>query len=389
MKVMALKCHILCHLPPGDIVKVKETKRHKKYVEAEIVDFIRKSPNRSAISCKHYQICGGCNLLHIEYQKQLQYKKEMAQFMLKRAGITYQEIELIGSDPDVNYRFKAKVFFEYRNGALICGFNEKNSNDTVKIEECHIVHKKIIDVINKINRAGLNIKKRFIGVFLVNQRNRALALKLFSDKIPQLEEFLKDDIEQIIYKSQKKPYSYKIDDISFFYNIDAFIQSNIQNNENMVRFISDYLQNAKNRENLLDLYCGIGNIGIYLTKIFKETILVEGQAESYKMLVKNLEDNKITNAQCYNDEVLNFLKNDERDYDAIILDPPRTGCEESIIKQIIGKDPKTIVYISCNPANSIQEIKDFMKKGYEIAKIALIDMFPHINHVELITILTK
>jgi 23S rRNA (uracil1939-C5)-methyltransferase len=380
---------------PGDVVEVEETKRQKKYVEAEAVKFIKKA-NRSDVTCKHYMICGGCNLLHIDYDTQLQCKKEILSHILSRNNIESPDIEVVGSDPLYNYRYRAKVFFESINGKLVCGFNQRRSNDLVQIEECHIVHKKILAAIMALNNAKLDCGMRAIGVFTVNEADESVVLQLFSkQRRPMIEEALKETVKEITYEEekQKTPMQYKLEagenEYSFSYST-AFIQSNLCLNKKLVNSVFDYFADEYTGDNssLVDLYCGNGNLGIPLAQIFKKITLVEGERTSFSHLKENISKNRVNNATTLNSDVARFVRN-PRHYDAVVLDPPRTGCTDEVISGTISMTPNTIVYVSCDPAVSTKEIKTLLAAGYGISKIIMFDMFPHTNHIESVYFLNK
>ena len=379
---------------PGDIVKVNVTGKKKKYVEAEIVSIVEESSNRSKVKCKHYTICGGCNLLHIDYEKQLDYKKEILAHILTRSGISFPKIDILSLDNPFNYRFRAKAFFECREGKLICGFNQRRTNYAVRIEECHIVHKKILEAIKAINRAKLSIQGRFIGTFAVNEDDGAVTLDLTIDrKIPGFEAAFKGAVDEFIYRgdSQERAfnYSYVIDDEEYSLSYSsAFIQSNLALNKKMVKAIFDCLKEQGKQDSLADLYCGNGNLSIPLTKLFDKVDMVEGEPASFANLERNILLNSIRNTVAHCADVQDFVKK-KFVFNTVLLDPPRAGCGEKVIESIARWSPETIVYVSCDPVATSKELKLLVKDKYEIDKMVLVDMFPHTNHIEFITFMKK
>jgi len=379
---------------PGDVVEVCETKREKKYVEAEIVKFITKS-TRSDAACKHYMICGGCNLLHIPYDTQIQSKKEILQHILARNKLEFPEIEIVPSDNIYNYRYRAKAFFENQDGKLICGFNQRKTNTAVPIEECHIVHKKILGAIKALNNAKLDSGMRAAGVFTVNESDDSVILQLFSkQRRPTIEAALKDHVKQVLYEEENQKdafvYSYYVGERQYKLSYSTgFIQSNLALNKKLVNHIFDYFADdyTGNASMLADLYCGNGNISLPLAQIFKKMTLVEGDRTSYLHLKDNLQKNRINNATAYNMDVVRFVRNPQH-FDAIILDPPRTGCGDDVIQGIMAMTPDSIVYVSCDATVSAKELK-ILNSTYNIEKVTMFDMFPHTNHIESVYFLKK
>lgn len=376
---------------PGDIVKVRVIKKKKKYADAEVFEYIKKSNKRSKIKCKHYTVCGGCNLLHIKYKYQLEYKKEILKHIFNRNNINVSEIEIFPSEPNINYRYKSKVFFTKNK----CGFKKRKSNSIVKISECYIVHKKIINAIRKINNSkSIIAKNSFVAFFIVNEKDDTLAL--YAKKSPRLLNVLQNNTAEFVSPAENILFEYEYfiqKKYKLFYSPLSFLQSNLNLNKLMVKNIYLHLfeknitlKNKKKR--LLDLYCGNGNISLPLTKLFKEVTFVDSSEDSIKMLNLNLKENKINNAVVKNDYVHNFLNQNKDSFDAIILDPPRIGCGKEVIENVARKKPALIVYVSCNPLISIKEIKLLIKNSYRIDKIQMYDMFPHTNHIEFVAFLT-
>jgi 23S rRNA (uracil1939-C5)-methyltransferase len=379
---------------PGDVVKVREIEKRKKYVEAELVELVKASPHRSDVKCKHYTICGGCNLLHIKYETQLGCKKEVLAHVLARSGISFPEIEVMSLDNPFNYRFRAKAFFECRDGKLICGFNQRKTNYAVRIDECHIVHKKILEAIKAINKAKLTIQNRFIGFFVVNEEDLSVTLQLtISRKFPGFEEAFKGTVDEFVYRGEKQEYSlrysYEIDkkEYSLSYS-SSFIQSNLALNKRMVEALFDCLKGIKQKKALADLYCGNGNLSLPLTAVFGKVVMVEGEPYSFANLQKNIQLNAVSNAEACNSDVREFSMK-KLSFDAVILDPPRIGCGEDVINNIARWSPETIIYVSCNPVVASKELKLLMGDRYRIDKTVMIDMFPHTNHIEFIAFLRR
>lgn len=368
---------------PGDVITIHNEKKEKKYIQAQLKKIIMPSPHRLDNPCKHYQQCGGCNILHIQYEEQLKQKKEIVKQILERNNITYPDIEVLPSQPNTNYRYKAKAFvMNNREGIIICGFKKKESTTIVPIEECHIVHPKIVAIIKKINELKLTLRDKTEITIVVDFTTQKTKIETASTN----EEFIK--ILQSISDYVNKPveFSYALGKKKITYDANTFIQSNLEQNKVMVKKILENID--KNDELVFDLYGGIGNFAITLSDNVEKIYCVEGDANSFAALLKNCTAQRIKNVRCIHEEVRHFLEHTQVQPQTVILDPPRIGCDEKIINALLRLAPKKILWVSCNQT----ALKDNLKmliKDYVITKLYLIDMFPHTEHIESITVLEK
>ncbi|MFA6088839.1 MAG: hypothetical protein WC755_03165 [Candidatus Woesearchaeota archaeon] len=366
---------------PGDIIEIKNEKKSKKYVEAEVDKVIIKSKYRVDGLCPNFTICGGCNILNVDYGEQRRQKLNIVAQILKRNNITHPPIKLIGCEKYFNYRYKAKVFVAVKDGVLFCGFMKRQSKEVIKVSECKIVHEKIVDFMKKFNDKKISGKyEETISVVVDFVTNN---IATFCDtKNKDTIQFLKDNSS---FFNQEINFSYLSNEIPFNYNEKTFIQSNLLQNSKLVDAV---ISNVDKREVLFDLYSGIGNFAILLSKDSKKILSVEGDLNSFSMQLANCVKNKITNVRCVHDEVFHFLKHTDAKPSTIILDPPRTGCDEKIIEKIVKLSPKKIIYVSCDPVSLKDNLKLLLKE-YKILKMYVVDMFPNTEHIETVSVLER
>ncbi|MFT4260845.1 MAG: class I SAM-dependent RNA methyltransferase [Candidatus Woesearchaeota archaeon] len=316
---------------PGDLLEVTITTQKKVYFEAKINKILKPSKNRRKPICKHFTICGACDLLHINYDEQLRQKQIILEFQAKKHGLNLEDLEVIPAKKEYHYRDKVRTQGK--------GFYKRKSREVVKIEKCHIIN----DEFNK--------------------------------------EVFKEPPKTYVYDYKKKEVTtkkayYYFEDLEIKHHPNGFVQSNLLMNNELIKKV---LENTKGKK-VLELYCGNGNFTLPLVKKGFEVIAVEGDRLSHALLLENLERNNLA-CQTYNLDVNNHTYNQEL-YDTVILDPPRSGSED-LLNNITSKN---VVYVSCNSDQTLKEIKN---SAYKIKKTILIDMFPNTKHFETIFILNS
>lgn len=375
--------YFVAYTCPKDIIEIKNEKKTKKYVEAEIKEIIKQSNFRSKETCKHFTVCGGCNLLHISYKKQIEEKEKILLQILDRNKIEHSKIKIIDAKQKNNYRYKSKIFSSSDNTHSYLGFKKERTNDVVKINECRIVHEKITDFIKKFNDAKLEKSKEFEVKAIVDFDTEKLSIKINEKLSENIEKWIKENCD---YFNEDIDFSYNIGNTKLSYNNKSFIQSNLKQNFFLVRTI---LENIDSKNGFaFDLYGGIGNFAISISKKARQIFCVEHNTHSFYMMLKNISQNNIKNIQCHNESVEDFLKKIAVRPECIILDPPRTGCGQEVIEKVKKISPNQIIYVSCDPITLKDELK-LLISDYKIKKIFLVDMFPHTEHIETVSILEK
>lgn len=367
---------------PGDVISIKNEKKHKKYVEAKIDKIVKPSKNRIEVKCPYFKKCGGCNLLHINYEAQLDEKKQILEHVLKRNNIEHPDINVIGCKDNKNYRYKSKIFVTSTDDRSYCGFKIKKTNDVIEVNSCEVVHKKIANFIKKYNEANLCRARDFQIIATVDYDTEKLSIKAQCKKT-EIMDWIKNNCD---YLNDDNEMSYKTNEFKIKYNNGSFIQSNLKQNQVLFSLIEEQID--KNYNVVFDLYGGNGNIAIPLSKKVKELFCVEHSAQALVMMMKNCEENKITNVECRDQDVLEFLDKNAILPDCIILDPPRIGCDEKVIEHIIKLNPEKIIYVSCNPIALKNDLKPLLNT-YQISKLNIIDMFAHTEHMEVVCVLKK
>lgn len=365
-------------------VDIKIIKESNKYMEGSVIDYIKKSPKRVISKCPYFNICGGCNLLHMTYLDTLEYKKnKLKEILSKYAGIENFNIEVIENTSPFNYRNKISIKIKDYN----FGFYETSSHNIVNIKECLIAKESINDVIKCLNK--LKIKNGSV-VIRSNYNDEILINIITKDKIDFNINYFSDIKlvgillnNKIIYGEDN--FMEKINNLFFKVSYNSFFQINSNITSKVFDIISD---NINKDNNVLDLYCGVGTLGIISSKKAKQVTGVEIIPNAIKDALINAKINKSNNIKFILGDINKVKDKINIDYDTLIIDPPREGLNKEVINYILDKNPKNIIYMSCNPMTISRDLK-LLTNNYKIEKIYLLDMFSYTYHIESILILNR
>ena len=361
-----------------EIVEIKIIKEKKNFIEAKVTNYIQKSKNRIENLCPYYNECGGCDIQHMSYTKQLEFKKSKIQNIVdKYLNIDIKVNDIISSDINTGYR--NKVTFQVNNSI---GFFKNKTNDIIKIDNCLLASNKINASIPYLNKLDL---KRINKITCRSTNELMIIINTKSDiDITPIK-----DIADSIYINDELVYgkpqiTNSIGKYNFTISPDSFFQIN---DEVCKKLYDKILEETKDSKNVLDLYCGTGTIGIYICEN-KNVIGIEINESAIKDANKNKEINNIKN--------INFICGDsgkaseklEFEPDTIIVDPPRSGLDKTTINNIIRMNPNKIIYVSCDPMTLVRDIK-ILNEYYNIKEITPFDMFPQTKHCESICVLER
>ncbi len=415
---------------PGDRVLAHIVKVKKTYAYAFTAEILTPSSFRVESKCPVSKKCGGCTLQHLDYKEQLRFKQEKVYDCIKRiGGIDNPPMEEItGSDRPFYYRNKAQFpVGADKNGNAVIGFYRKHSHDVVANTACCIqapVNEKIMQAVEdflnqkKISAYNEETKKGLVRhVFTrvgFTSKEVMVSLIINGDSFPHADELvdtLKETVnkEGLLLKSVSLNINKKDTNVIMGYECKAlygnlYIEDYIGNVKYRISPLSFYQVNPEQTKKLYDLakdyagltgtevlwdlYCGIGTISLYLADNAKKVYGVEIVPEAIEDAKINAAINNITNAEFYvgaaEDVAASLPKPD-----VIVVDPPRKGCDETLLETIIKVLPKTLVYVSCDPATLARDLKFLCANGYELIKVHPVDQFAHTAHVETVVLLSQ
>ncbi|MFA7725595.1 MAG: 23S rRNA (uracil(1939)-C(5))-methyltransferase RlmD [Candidatus Izemoplasmatales bacterium] len=408
----------------GERAEIIVTERKKNYGFAKIVDIIEKSPFRITPKCVHYETCGGCGLMHMDYDIQMSFKKYRIETSLKRVGLENVIVnDMVGMINPFHYRNKVEIKFRQSEKGIEAGFFRAKSHDLINLQECHIMPKRVFDLITLIKNIcnELNIRayeeKSNSGtiksaVIRESSKTKELSLLLqlgkdnFNDrdlfvskvvaKIPEVasiavtvtqdESTMSTDPIEVIFGTETILDS--IGKLDFEIGYRSFFQTNAIQTEKLYQKALEYAR-LTGKEKIIDAYCGIGSIGLYAAhkafKIFGIEVIKPAIIDARK----NAERNHIKNAFFEvgdAEEVINKWKKFR--FDVIFIDPPRKGCDPKFLKSVIAMKVPLVIYISCDPATLVRDLRLLSDGGYNVKEITPYDMFPQTIHVETVSLLS-
>ncbi|MCF7924240.1 MAG: 23S rRNA (uracil(1939)-C(5))-methyltransferase RlmD [Candidatus Izimaplasma sp.] len=408
----------------GETAEIEVIKRRKNFGFGKVITRINRSPYRQAPKCKHFYDCGGCQLMHMDYDVQIAFKRYRIELMLKKIGVEDVEVEDITSMVNPYY-YRNKVDIKFTNGenGIKAGYYKSKSHDLVDIEECYIMPKKSFQLLillkNLLNQYDIKAyddktKTGLIksAVFRESSKHKEiiLLLNLADSKLPNETQFVKRLAEQQnelvglgIAKTDKDDFYLNkpirlvygkrfindmILDIKYRIGFKSFFQVNPVQTERLYTLAIDYA-NLKKKDKVIDAYCGIGTIALSIANKVYKVFGIEKLRSAVYDAKRNAKMNNIRNAFFEvgdTEEVIQKWK--KYAFDALFVDPPRKGCKKKFLQTIVNMKIPKIVYISCNPATLGRDLEYLINNGYKIRKAAPVDMFPQTSHVESIVLLT-
>ena len=413
---------------PQDKIIAHIIKRSKNYAIGIIDKILRPSPERIESDCPYSKKCGGCSFRHMTYDEELKYKKSRVQDALNRIGHLDIEVdEIIGADDLTHYRNKAQYPVDISDGEMFAGFYAYKSHRIIPCADCKLqpaefekgleafakwIESENITSYNEQTGKGLlrhiYFRKGFatgevMACAVINANsipNSELLVSLLREKVDGLTSVAvninKEKTNVILGKETSIIWGEKYirDNLlgkNFLISPNSFYQVNHNQCEKLYAKAKAFA-GLTGTETVLDLYCGVGTIGLTMAENVKQLVGIEIIPQAIENAKENAKINHITNAQFICADApkgAEILKKQGVNPDIIILDPPRKGCEKSLFDTIEQLSPKKIVYVSCDSATLARDLAILKEKGYEAKKVSAVDMFPRTPHVECVVLMSK
>jgi len=362
---------------PGDVCDIEIIKNYKNYSLGEVVNFISRSSAHDNVKCKYYGLCGGCQISHIKHKNQLGFKVNKVVNIFSK----YLKLDI---EPDIisvnDYGYRNKVIFHVVDNKI--GFYKEGTNELIEIDKCLLIDERINELIKLFYKLDLT----YIEKIMVRTTSKEVMVVFYGyiDKV----DILKDKVDSVILINIKEKLLYgksyikeQINDLKFIISYDSFFQVNT---DAMIKLYDKVLEysNLSKEDTVLDLYCGTGTIGIYLSKYCKEVLGIEIVENAIKDANINKELNNISNISFICGDVGKLINTDYKQ-DVLVVDPPRSGLDKKTKKVILDNEYKRIVYVSCDPMTLVRDLGELLVK-YDIKDVTLVDMFPNTYHVECV-----
>ncbi|MBQ7790221.1 MAG: class I SAM-dependent RNA methyltransferase [Bacilli bacterium] len=352
-------------------LKIKITEIEKHFAYAEILEIINSSNLRNEVKCPYYNKCGGCNFLHTSYENEINVKLSNLERLFNR------KINYISNEDINNYR--NKVTLHVLEGKI--GYFNNKTHDLCEIDNCLLLNPKINLKIHDLNNYDLNgieeIMIRCINnKIMINIKGKNINKNIKSIECDSL--YINDE-----FISGEKYLIDEINNLKFSIYPNSFYQVNKEVMTNIYNKAKEY---AGLGNNLIDLYCGTGTIGLWLKDNFKNITGIEINNSSIKNanINKELNNAKNINFKLGDASIINKYINN---IDTILVDPPRAGLSKSVINTLNNSKSNKIVYISCNPKTLKRDIDKL--DNYNIIEISACNMFPRTKHIECVCLLER
>ncbi|MEI7792356.1 MAG: 23S rRNA (uracil(1939)-C(5))-methyltransferase RlmD [Candidatus Berkelbacteria bacterium] len=402
---------------PGDELEITPVNEKKSFSDGKIDKIVTASPFRIKPKCPHFEVCGGCDHQNIALKDQLRFKDDIFHEVLSRAKVETKILPIIaGSETEFGYRNTMRFFLTLnKEGKLTLAMHDATDyRRLIEIDHCDLISEKanlvlnsLVDFLNenventssfsqiKI-REGINTDSVMLELFTSSEflpsKDKIID---FVGTLPDIKSFYhstirNDNIDQarrkllggsaIIFEKTGK-YTFQISPESFF-------QTNSFAMENLYDVIKEMAE-IKMGESVLDLFCGAGTIGIYLSTFAKKTTGIDIVQSAINDASANAKINKVINCEFICDSADHFLLRNKAEYDKIIVDPPRTGLTSYAVEMISKMKFRKLIYISCNPATFARDVKLFETFGLKLKKVQPVDMFPQTYHIECVGVIEK
>lgn len=414
---------------PGETVEAKIILLKKSFAVGRLMQVIQASTERVEPPCPIYKQCGGCQLQHLDYAAQLKYKREQVINQLQRIGkLDLEQVVVhptLGMENPWQYRNKAQLPIGEEEGGLIGGFYRQGTHEIVEMEACLIQHEENDLTIAKVKEIAseLGIRAyredehrgllRHVVVKYGFATNEVMVVLIINgDKLPKEQALIERLIKALpnvksiyINRNTKKTnvifgddsrllwgeaYIYDtIGSIRFAISPRSFYQVNPVQTKVLYDKALEYAA-LEGQETVIDAYCGIGTISLFLAQKAKRVLGVEIVPEAIADAKRNARMNSMENVEFAVGEaekVIPWWKAQGIEADVIVVDPPRKGCDEALLETMIQMQPKRIVYVSCNPSTLARDLRILEDGGYRTVEVQPVDMFPHTSHVECCSLL--
>jgi len=415
---------------PGERVVARITNVKKNYGHAEALDKIKTTADRTTPPCPLFEACGGCQIQHMTYESQLEFKKNMViRNIQKFAKIEHPPVlDVLGMDDPWRYRNKTQVPFGLdADGQLVAGFYKSRSHEIIDMPSCLVQPQVTDDILAEVKKlmykfgiapynepqhtgilrhvvVRVGFKTDEIMVIFVTKTpdlphkddlcqhlvNKFPAIKSIAHNVnPKITNVIFGDETTTIYG--KEYITDSLDGLDFLISARSFYQVNPVQTEVLYKLVVDYAGIGAD-DVVFDAYCGIGTITLFLARIAKLVYGVEIVPDAIRDAKENARINGIDHVNFEvgkSEVVIPRLISEGIVPDVIVVDPPRKGCDVALLEAIVHARPKRVVYVSCDSATLARDIRVLEDGGYKLEVVQPVDMFPQTSHVETVALLTR
>ena len=393
---------------PTELVDIDINKESDHYFVGKCKEVIEPSTRRRYPLCKYWESCGGCTSMHVQYKEQAKMKQQLLKQALKKYANYTDLIQPIIKNPNpLGYRNSCKLPLQKVDGKWVAGLYQSDSHTFIPIERCYI-HSKVLEqtrqeVIRLLNEWDLEdcyslVMKEFDGkvqVILVTGNidipKELVQAWMDISEVVSVVQSIKTTADHELFGKEMKVLSgqetmqLEINGLTLELLPESFFQLNTQQAKQLYTFVANQIQPV---DTLVEAYCGVGAIGLSVASKAKKVIGIEYNEQAILNASDNAKNNEITNAEFIAGDAGQVFGQLKENVDTLIVDPPRSGLDTVMIDAILLKEPKNIVYVSCNPSTLAKNFSVLQKK-YSIECIQPFDMFSQTAHVETVVMMSR
>jgi tRNA/tmRNA/rRNA uracil-C5-methylase (TrmA/RlmC/RlmD family) len=355
---------------PGELVRVRIYRNDKNFSEGDLVEVLRASPHRVAPRCALFGECGGCQYQHLDYAEQLEWKRRQVEELLRHmAKVEFPVAPVMASPQHYGYRSKITPHFEPDGEGAIqeIGFlRQGRRKEIVDVPQCHIA----TDAINaalESGRAGIRSRRWKRGATLL----------------------LRDTGSAVLTDPNATALT-TVDGLTFEFLAGDFFQNNPFILEAFTRYAVEQAA-AGGARHMVDAYCGSGLFSLCAARKFESVTGIEISPTAVERAAKNAARNGLGNCRFVAGSAEAIFENIAlpAEETAVLIDPPRRGSDELFLTQLIAYGPRTIVYVSCNPATQMRDLRQLLDAGWALTAVQPFDLFPQTKHLECVITLRR
>lgn len=335
--------------------------------------------------CPYYQTCGGCQIGHLTYDEQLEFKKNTVKNIFsKYTNYNLDTLEII---PTKCYNYRNKVTYHIKEDKL--GYYEEESNNLISIDKCNLLDSNIITLTASLN-SFIKVHKKLTMAIIKSLDGKLMLILEGKEDKEFIKEFFSSLVSSLYYNDELiSGESFLMIEVlskKFMVRKDSFFQVNKEGISLIYKEVIDLVKNL-NSNTIYDLYCGTGTISLLVSDYAKKVIGIEVVEDAVRDAKNNAKLNNVTNTEFHLGDVSKIINKLKFVPDTIILDPPRSGISKDLIEFLLSLKAKNIIYVSCNPLTLARDI-NLLDGCYKLKSIKLVDEFPNTYHLESITLLT-
>ena len=378
---------------PGEVVEAEPRGKQGGVAFAAATRVIEPSPHRVEAPCPYFGACGGCQLQHAAYPEQLEMKGRVVEEAWTGAGLRLPpDVAVLAMDDPWRYRIRGEFEAVAEAGGWRFGFHRPRSHDVLPVDSCLIHDERIERAVPAFARAANEL--RLVGVknllLTVEPAGRGLLWRLRLNPREWPRDALARRVAELLPDLTLLDEAMSLDfwDMTFRVRSDTFVQTNYRQMLVLYRTALDMLD-LREGERVLDLYAGIGTISVAVARAGASVTAVEENPRAVQLgrLNARINSARVVYLAGKVEDVLGGVRLGR--HDAVVLDPPRAGCEPEAIAELIRLGIGRLVYVSCEPSTHARDIASLVRGGYRVRRAALVDMFPQTYHIESVALLER